>query len=64
MPRPVLPSFNGIVYFVGGVITGPGSPGLGEPGGEMPPVVVAAQKRLALVEALSAFSPGLLGERL
>lgn len=63
MPRPVLPSFNGIVYFVGGVITGPGSPGLGELGGEMPPVVVAAQM-LALVEALSAFSPGLLGERL
>lgn len=61
MPRPVLSSFGSIVYSVGGVSTGRGSPRLGElagGGGKMPPVVA---QMVALVEALSTFSPGLWG---
>lgn len=59
MPRPVLSSFGSIVYSVGGVSTGRGSPRLGElAGGKMPPVVA---QMVALVEALSTFSPGLWG---
>lgn len=58
MPRPVLTSFDSIVYFVGGVIHRlGGAPALTSGACKIAPLV--SKKLMALVEALSGFRPGL-----